>query len=159
VHFEDVTCQTVIDEVAAALSPLAEAKGLTFSVDAPDNDVVVQTDRRALSQIVINLTNNAIKFTEKGRVRIEIAHTPHNGDPGLTEIRIADTGAGIRAEDKARLFQAFEQLETTTARRHEGTGLGLHLSQKLAALLGGHITFESEPGKGSTFTLVLPEKS
>jgi PAS domain S-box-containing protein len=159
VHLEDVTCQSVIDEVAATLSPLAEAKGLAFSVEAPASDVVVKTDRRALSQIVINLTNNAIKFTEKGSVRIEIAQTPRNGSPGLTEIRIADTGAGIRAEDKARLFQAFEQLESTAARRHEGTGLGLHLSQKLAALVGGRITFESEQGRGSTFTLVLPEKS
>ena len=66
---------------------------------------------------------------------------------------------GIRPEDKAKLFQAFEQLETTTHRRHDGTGLGLHLSQKLASLLGGYITFDSDHGKGSAFTLVLPEKA
>jgi signal transduction histidine kinase len=155
-HFETVSCESLISEVASALGPLAEAKGLAFEVKKPKRDVVVQADRRALSQIVINLTNNAIKFTEKGKIRLEVAHARGDGR-GRVEISITDTGLGIRPEDKARLFQAFEQLETTSARRHEGTGLGLHLSQKLATLLGGHITLDSEAGKGSTFTIVIPE--
>ena len=158
VHFDDVDCRSVVNEVASALGPLAEAKGLAFEVSTPKKDVVVRTDRRAFSQIVINLTNNAIKFTERGHVRIAVARTRDGDARGGTEICVSDTGAGIRPEDKARLFHAFEQLESTSARRHEGTGLGLHLSQKLAALLGGHITFESEHGKGSTFTLVLPDR-
>ncbi|HEY3128452.1 MAG TPA: ATP-binding protein [Acidobacteriota bacterium] len=115
------------------------------------------TDRRALSQIIINLTNNAIKFTEKGEVRLAVAQRHDNGQV-LTELSVSDTGMGIRPEDKVKLFQAFEQMHTSGARRHEGTGLGLHLSQKLASLLGGHITCVSEYGKGSTFTLVLKEK-
>jgi signal transduction histidine kinase len=75
------------------------------------------------------------------------------------EISIRDTGAGISPEDKARLFQAFEQIDSTTSRRLEGTGLGLYLSQKLASLLGGTITCDSELGRGSTFTVRLPETS
>ena len=158
VRFERVSCQSVIDEVASALSPLAVAKGLTFEVMPAAQDFVVLTDRRALGQILINLANNAIKFTERGYVRLDVAQRPVDGQV-RTEIRIRDTGAGIPSEDKARLFQAFEQIESTTSRRHEGTGLGLYLSQKLASLLGGKITCDSELGKGSTFTIVLPAMS
>ncbi len=155
--YEPVVCQSVVEEVAAALRPSAAAKGLSFEVIAIKDDLVVQTDRRALSQIIINLTNNAIKFTEKGKVRLELNQEQDDGHR-LTEIRVVDTGVGIRPEDQAKLFQAFEQLDATGGRRHEGTGRGLHLSQKLAGLLGGHIIFQSEHGRGSTFTLVIPEK-
>ena len=75
----------------------------------------------------------------------------------VTEFSVADTGTGIKPEDQAKLFQAFQQGGISSARRHEGTGLGLYLSQKLATLLGGHIEFQSEYGKGSTFKLVLTE--
>jgi protein-histidine pros-kinase len=153
-----VSCDSVVSEVASALKPLAEAKGLRFELRPSKHDLVVQTDRRALSQIIINLTNNAIKFTEKGSIRLEYAQRRDSGRT-LNQISVIDTGAGIRPQDKVRLFQAFEQLESTSARRHEGTGLGLHLSQKLAGLLGGHITFESELGQGSTFTVVLPDRT
>jgi signal transduction histidine kinase len=110
-----------------------------------------------LSQIIINLANNAIKFTETGEVRITLQSRPNNA-PRLIEFSVSDTGIGIKPEDQAKLFQAFEQLNTTTGRRYEGTGLGLHLSQKLATLLGGRITFVSAYGKGSTFTLTLGEQ-
>jgi PAS domain S-box-containing protein len=158
VHFEQVSCQGVMEDISDTLRPLAQTKGLVFEVGIPTIDIFVESDRRALSQIIINLTNNAIKFTDRGRVRLEVADHVRNGHAS-TEISVLDTGAGIRPEDKAKLFQAFEQLEATSARRHEGTGLGLHLSQKLATLLGGHITFESELGKGSKFTVVLPRKT
>ncbi len=157
VNFEPVVCQGVLQEVATTLRPLAETKGLKFEMKLPKKDLVVMTDRRALSQIIINLTNNAIKFTEKGEVQLAVGQRNDNGRV-LTELSVTDSGMGIRPEDKAKLFQAFEQMHTSGARRHEGTGLGLHLSQKLASLLGGHITCESEFGKGSTFTLVLKEK-
>jgi signal transduction histidine kinase len=114
---------------------------------------MVRTDRRALSQIVLNLANNAIKFTDAGAVRIEIA-APGASDQGV-EIRIVDTGPGIRPDDQKDLFKAFTKLSTPTG-RHEGTGLGLHLSQKLAELLGGSIRVTSEIGNGSVFILSLP---
>jgi protein-histidine pros-kinase len=139
--------------VASTLRPLAESKGLLLNVTAPDQEIVVLADRRALSQIVINLTNNAIKFTEHGKIRIELAQSG-DGLP-LAAISVVDTGVGIQPEDQQRLFQAFEQLSPPSARSHEGTGLGLHLSQKLAELLGGRITFESQYGVGSRFTAIF----
>jgi PAS domain S-box-containing protein len=153
VETEPVACQRVLNEVVTALRPLAEAKGLTFELSMPAQDVMVRTDRRALSQILINLTNNAIKFTETGLVRLEIGKP--GADVRAIEIRVIDTGMGIKLEDGEKLFKAFTQLTTSTG-HHGGTGLGLHLSQKLAELLGGSIRFTSEIGKGSTFILSLP---
>ena len=101
--------------------------------------------------------NNAIKFTERGEVCVELRQHRVNGSTN-TQISVHDTGIGIRKEDQGKLFQAFTQMGNAGARRYEGTGLGLHLSQKLAELLGGHIEFASEFGKGSTFTLALPDR-
>src|SRR5207249_2855008 len=109
-----------------------------------------------LSQILLNLANNAIKFTERGKVRLELSQHRENGRK-VTEVRVSDTGIGIRPEDQARLFQAFEQVEGGR-NRQQGSGLGLHLSQKLAVLVGGQIKMQSEYGKGSVFTLVLTER-
>jgi PAS domain S-box-containing protein len=150
--FEPVNCRTVINDVATALAPLAKAKGLRFEVVLPDQDVVLPTDSRALSQIVINLTNNAIKFTEKGFVRLELKKLA-GGSPRV-ELSVVDSGIGISKDDQERLFQAFEQ-GRANANRFEGTGLGLHLSQKLAVLLGGQIIYQSEHGAGSRFSLAL----
>jgi len=153
-NLEPVICQSVVEEVAAILKSLVEAKGLEFVVTVPQQELQVRTDRRALNQIILNLANNAIKFTEKGRVRLQL-NQRRIGNKRAIEISIEDTGIGIRPEDKEKLFNAFTQVEATNKRRHEGSGLGLHLSQKLAELLGGQITFQSELGKGSTFTLTL----
>jgi PAS domain S-box-containing protein len=150
-------CKEVIDEVAASLRPQAETKGLEFVVTAPEQGLSVRADRRALSQIIINLANNAIKFTERGSVLLRAAWRDENGSRAL-EISVEDTGIGIRPEDQAKLFSAFSQVDARTGQVQEGTGLGLHLSQRLAEALGGRIELKSEHGKGSTFTLVLPEK-
>ncbi len=100
--------------------------------------------------------NNAIKFTDHGDVRLVLSQCKHHGQP-FVEISVADTGIGISPEDQARLFQLFKQADSTHTRQFEGTGLGLYLSQKLAGLLGGQITAQSEAGQGSTFTVRLPE--
>lgn len=153
---ESTECVAVIREIATSLQPQAEAKGLAFSVDMPVDGLVFRTDRRALSQIVINLTNNAIKFTENGSVHLDLSVAESNGQRQL-RFSIADTGPGIRAEEMNTLFEAFIQGQASRRQGVEGTGLGLHLSRKLAALLGGEILCQSEFGKGSTFTLVLTE--
>jgi PAS domain S-box-containing protein len=153
-HFELVDCRSVIQEVVAALSPEAIRKELEFQAILPAIDLVLRTDRRALSQIVLNLANNALKFTDRGSVCIEVSRCSMIGRKSV-EISIKDTGKGIRPEDQSRLFEPFTQVDISKTKIREGTGLGLHLSRKLAELLGGQITFQSEYGKGSTFTLAL----
>jgi PAS domain S-box-containing protein len=154
-NLQPVTCQSVLEEVAATLRPLAESKGLHFHVEAPGDEITLHTDRRALSQILINLTNNSIKFTETGDITLSLTRQDKDGR-GDIELRVTDTGIGIKPEDQTKLFNAFTQLDSRSTRRYEGTGLGLHLSQKLAAMLGGRIGFQSEYGHGSTFTVTLP---
>jgi len=158
-NLELVRCQNVLEEVATALRPQAESKGLHLQVITPPSDIFIQTDHRLLSQILLNLANNAIKFTDYGEVRIELC-TPHLSKAGrmVVEISVEDTGIGMRHEEQARLFQAFEELDNSNAHKHEGTGLGLYLSQKLATLLGGNIAVESVHGLGSAFRLMIAEQ-
>lgn len=156
-ELQPMACQPVIEDVATTLAPTAAEKGLRLDVDMPDEPVIVRADRRALQQILLNLTANAIKFTAAGQVVIVVSRI---GAPGARQVCIAvrDSGVGISADDQARLFEAFVQVGSLTAgARTEGTGLGLHLSRKLADLLGGRIELASAPGRGSTFTLVLDE--
>lgn len=150
-----VDCTDVLQEVLATLQPLAERKELSLMVDKElsGHALQLQTDRRALTQILLNLANNAIKYTERGSVEISVTQEPGSQ---LCRFGIRDTGVGIGAEDKARLFQAFEQIGRRGGPRPEGTGLGLHLSRKLASLLGGEIEFASEEGEGTTFWLTMP---
>jgi PAS domain S-box-containing protein len=149
---ESIDCRGVIDEVVAALRVAAQRKGLTLTADLPSDDVVVHADARALRQILLNLVGNAIKFTTKGSVAL--ACSERSAEAGrVVEIAVTDTGIGIRPEDQGKLFHAFERLESGAAA--DGTGLGLYLSRKLAELMGGAITLESEPGRGSRFALVL----
>jgi two-component system sensor histidine kinase/response regulator len=151
---ERIECRELLAETADSLRPLAALKGLALWLDLPPEPVVIDSDRRALAQIVTNLVNNAIKFTEHGTVRLALARRL-DGDQLLTEFSVADSGAGIKAEDQAKLFLAFSQLDSTSTRHAEGAGLGLYLSQNLASLLGGRLSFTSDFGSGSTFTLTL----
>jgi signal transduction histidine kinase len=152
-ELEPIDCAAVVNEIADTLRSMAEQKGLSFETKSPGHSIV-KTDRRALNQILINLVNNAIKFTDRGGVRIEVQE-----DNGGTTISVVDTGIGINRADQTKLFDAFARVESGGGDRPEGTGLGLHLSQKLAGLLGGAITFESEPGRGSAFTLSIEGQS
>ena len=135
-----VQCQALLRETAESLRPLAAQKGLALTVELPDDPIVIVSDRRALTQIVINLVNNAIKFTEQGTVRVSLAQRVA-ADEVVTEFSVADSGAGIRPEDQPKLFQAFSQLDSTSTRHAEGAGLGLYLCQNLASLLGGSLQF------------------
>jgi signal transduction histidine kinase len=152
---EPVVFQRVLEEVSQKLRPLAEEKGLGLKITAPEGDLVLTTDRRAVTQILINLASNAIKFTKEGEVRIVLGRQKE-GEKWWTQVSLHDTGVGIEPERQAKVFEPFSQTATPW-KRQEGTGLGLHLSRKLAQLLGGEINFKSEYGKGSTFTLSLPE--
>jgi protein-histidine pros-kinase len=138
-------------DIAATLKPLANNKGLTLEIKTPASPLLVFGDRRAINQVLLNLVNNAIKYTEKGSVSLELKQHRNNGTT-ITEFAVADTGIGISPDDQARLFQAFQPVGS---KRSGGPGLGLHLSRKLAHMLGGEIQLESRIGEGSRFTLML----
>nr|WP_202423656.1 response regulator [Duganella margarita] len=157
-ELETVQCQGVVKDVVDTLRPLAVQKNLTLEMDLADPAIVLETDRRALTQILLNLGNNAIKFTESGTVRVSLGQRVVEGQAPMIEFSVADSGAGIREEDQAKLFQAFSQLDSTSTRHAEGAGLGLYLCQNLANLIGGSLFFKSDFGHGSTFTLALPAK-
>jgi len=156
VAVEDVDCRAVLEEVVATLRPFAQQKTISLTLHADAAQSRVRTDRRALSQIVINLVTNAIKFTNVGGVTVDVSSQRFDG-ASWRVIAVTDTGVGISDADQQRLFQAFTQLDSSSTRRHEGTGLGLHLSHKLAVLVGGRLTCVSTLGAGSTFSLALPE--
>ena len=155
-RLEPVSCRLLVEETLDSLRPLAESKGLALLIAMPDGDLDARADRRALKQIVLNLVNNAIKFTDRGRVQVTIRRSPVAARK-MIDISVEDTGLGIPPADQGRLFSPFTQLDAHSGRGGKGTGLGLHLSQNLAELHGGRITFESEYGAGSTFNLRLPE--
>ena len=152
---ERVHCQNLLNETADSLRPMAAQKGLELTLDLPGEPVIIASDRRALTQVVINLVNNAIKFTDRGSIRVSLSQRDSEAGP-RTEFAVQDSGPGIRPEDQSRLFQAFSQIDSTSTRNVEGAGLGLYLCQNLANLLGGELTLASEFGRGSTFTLSLP---
>ncbi|NRR28657.1 PAS domain S-box protein [Oxalobacteraceae bacterium] len=154
-RFEPLQCRALIEEVLAPLYSQAEQKGLTLAFRSTPHDIGIMSDRRALQQILVNLVNNAIKFTEQGEVAVRLSTAVIGGRESLT-ISVSDTGVGIARADQARLFQAFSQISNGSTRQFEGTGLGLHLSQKLAAMLDGQIVCDSQYGVGSSFTLALP---
>lgn len=151
IELTDVPAVTVAREAVMQLRAQAQAKGLEVVIDLPDDEIVLHADRRALSQVLMNLLANAVKYTDAGRVRLAVTR-----GSGRVHFEVTDTGIGIRDADRERLFKAFSRLDRGNETR-QGTGLGLYLSARLAALLGGHIEFDSTVGVGSTFTLVLPE--
>jgi protein-histidine pros-kinase len=153
---EPVDCATVLREVGEALVPQAEQKKLGFTLVLPRESIVVKADRRALSQVVINLAENAIKFTDHGNVRLSLERQAGLG-PKQVAISIEDTGPGIRAEDVQKVFDPFTRFGIGDRVLKAGTGLGLHLSQKLATQMGGRIHCKTQLGQGTTFTLVLME--
>jgi two-component system sensor histidine kinase/response regulator len=155
---QTVQCQNVVRDVVDTLRPLAMQKNLKLEMDLADQAIVLDTDQRALTQILLNLGNNAIKFTESGTVRVALTQRQGEGQQ-IIEFSVADSGAGIREEDQNKLFQAFSQLDSTSTRHAEGAGLGLYLCQNLANLIGGSLFFKSDFGQGSTFTLALPRRA
>ena len=147
--------RAVIERSVAAIRPFAESKSLALRLEISSVIGELVSDARRVEQILLNLLNNAVKFTERGEV---VLTADADAVAATVRVRIIDTGIGIKSEDLANLFRPFQQVASGLSRKHEGTGLGLVICRRLADLLGGEIRVESEPAKGSTFTLILPWK-
>jgi PAS domain S-box-containing protein len=143
-----------IEEVCAVLKGMATQKGVHLTSKTAPGLGAVRLDEHRFKQICFNLLSNAVKFTDAGG-KVEIVATEHDAE--TFEVRVTDTGIGIREEDLDRLFREFEQLDSGASRRYEGTGLGLALTRKLVEMQGGSIAVCSEYGRGSTFSVVLPK--
>jgi signal transduction histidine kinase/DNA-binding response OmpR family regulator len=137
------------------LRPLLISSTLSLIFEEPIGVPAFFSDEGKISQILRNFISNALKFTEAGEVRVSVEYDPATS---FATFRVADTGIGIAPEDRETIFREFTQLESHIQRRVKGTGLGLPLSKRLAELLGGNVAVESEPGKGSVFSLALPLK-
>jgi HAMP domain-containing protein/CheY-like chemotaxis protein/GAF domain-containing protein len=168
VHVGEVAVGEELQQLERAFLPLAEEKGLSFELDfAEDAPSLLVTDRQRLQQVLKNLLSNAFKFTESGGVVLRVGLAKEGrqfaGDvltraEKVIGFSVVDTGIGIPRDKLRLIFEAFQQADGTTSRRYGGTGLGLSISREIARLLGGEIHVESEPGKGSTFTLFLPDR-
>jgi signal transduction histidine kinase/CheY-like chemotaxis protein len=152
----DFDLRRMVDATADVVSTPAEQKGLQLHVFVnPELPTAVYGDEARFRQILINLVNNAIKFTAKGEVAVTVDPSDDPEEPGI-HVEVRDSGIGIEPEAKRHLFEAFTQADVSTTRKFGGTGLGLAISAELVRLMGGRISVESEPGEGSTFIVDLP---
>jgi PAS domain S-box-containing protein len=146
----------VIQSVAVVTGQKAHDKGLEFLMEVPaEIPQNLVGDPLRLGQILTNLINNAVKFTERGEIRVKAELQERTGEKAKMQFSVLDTGMGMTKEQAARLFQPFTQADMSTTRKHGGTGLGLTISKRLVELMGGQIWLESEPGQGSTFIFTV----
>src|SRR4051794_15486272 len=165
VDAEEIFIGSLSETVTRPFRHKAESRGLFFDVQVDPALRSIVTDSKRLQQVLKNLLSNAFKFTEQGGVKLRIAPVPSgwspehpvlNGAPTVLAFEVADTGIGIPLEKQRIIFEAFQQADASTSRKHGGTGLGLAISRELSNLLGGEIQLRSRQGAGSTFTLYLP---
>lgn len=148
---EKIDLRQIIEKVEQSARPLADGKGLELGFEIAPEMESIMGDPRRVEQILLNLISNAVKFTEKGSVRIVCAAA----EDGVT-VKVIDTGIGIKAEDLETLFKSFRQIDSGISRKYDGTGLGLSISKRLVELMGGKIWVDSAWGSGSTFGFSLP---
>jgi signal transduction histidine kinase len=147
----DYSLKEVVHTVYTAVEPLASEKKLAFKIEVPPDLPPGHGDERRLTQVLLNLVGNAIKFTDSGEVLIRAAAAN-----GAFKVAVHDTGPGISAADQGKLFQQFQQADNSITRRKGGTGLGLAISKRIVELHGGKIWVESRVGEGSTFAFTFP---
>lgn len=153
-EFLDVSTKEITDTLWNLFNLVAKEKGIEFEIIAKEAPIVIKTDKMRLEQILKNLISNAIKFTEKGKVSLEIKIS--TDDEKIICFIVKDTGIGIPLEKQPLVFEAFQQADGSTKRKYGGTGLGLSISRELAKLLRGEIILHSKVNEGSSFTLCLP---
>jgi signal transduction histidine kinase len=152
---EDFALAPLIDGVVKTVEPLAAKNGNQLVARCDGAIGTLHADSMRLRQALLNLMSNANKFTERGTISVDARHGQENGRDWVT-IAVADTGIGMTPEQMGKLFQEFSQADASTTRKYGGTGLGLAISKRFCQMMGGDITVESEPGRGSTFTIRLP---
>ena len=163
-HLESFDIPAFVREVAQMIGPLVDRKGNQLVVECPTDIGTMRSDLVKVRQCLLNLLSNANKFTEKGTITLSVSRqlsvvsgpTSISSQQSTINFRISDTGIGMTPEQLGRLFQAFSQADTSTARKYGGTGLGLTITKHFCEMMGGSIRVESEPGQGSTFTMELP---
>jgi signal transduction histidine kinase len=149
VRWQDVDLNEIVREAAMLIEPLAQERGLDLQLRLEGTARMCKTDPDKLRQVTLNLLANAVKYTERGTVTVEL-----NGDScDQVELRVRDTGIGIAAEHLPHVFEPFWQVDRTQRVHGGGTGLGLSVVKQTVERLGGHVSVQSEPGKGSTFTV------
>jgi signal transduction histidine kinase len=154
-HLETFPLAPVIEDVAKTIESMATKNGNRLVVDCAANLGTIHADQTRVRQSLLNLANNANKFTEKGTVTIAAHQGQDNGRDWIS-LAVTDTGIGMTPEQMGKLFQEFSQASSSTASKYGGTGLGLVISRRFCQMMGGDITVASEPGRGSTFTIRLP---
>lgn len=155
----DYELLSLINDVAGIVNNQIGSKNIEFTIDVPpDLPLSLKGDNVRIQQVLINLLNNAVKFTKSGNVSLKISTRPISDENVMLIASVSDTGCGISQENIGRLFKMFRQIDSKRNRNVEGTGLGLAISKKLLGLMGGTISVESEPGKGSTFTFEVPQE-
>jgi signal transduction histidine kinase len=154
-HLEEVPLREIILEATQQIEPLIKGKsGLTFSVEQPNEAVMLYTDRTKVKQILLNLLSNAVKFTYSGGIWLAASQ-----QDDFVRFDVRDTGIGIKPTDLDAIWEDFRQVDQSRTREFGGTGLGLSITRKLVEALGGKVSTESQYGKGSTFSVLLPMRS
>jgi signal transduction histidine kinase len=148
---DDYSVEAIVQSVVAATGSLAQAKGIEVKTSVPNDLPMGRGDERRLTQVLLNLVSNAIKFTDTGEVEVRVQAV--NGE---FNIMVCDTGPGIALKDQATIFEQFQQIDNTSTRKKGGTGLGLSISRQLVGMHGGRIDLDSTLGVGSTFNIVVP---
>jgi len=156
-EWSQVSLAKMVPEVLAQFESQVRGRDVKLVQDLPPGLDLVRADSVRLKQVVINLVGNALKFTEKGTVTVRVVAEPETHQP--RRIDVADTGIGIPPDKLAKVFEAFQQADTTTERKYGGTGLGLTISRALCKLMGFELSIESELGKGTTFSIRIPAQS
>ncbi len=160
-HLETFEIASLIQEVASTVLPLVQKNGNTLEINCPSDIGFMHADMTKVRQNLLNLLSNAAKFTERGTIRLDVSR--HEQEKSIAPaaqsfitFTVTDTGIGMTPEQQKHIFEAFTQADASTTRRYGGTGLGLAIAQKFCEMMGGYIRVESEPGKGSTFTMQVP---
>ena len=154
-HLDSFALAPLINDVVKTIEPLAAKNGNRVALQCDGEIGTMHGDQMRLRQALLNLMSNANKFTERGSITINARHGQENGGDWIT-LAVADTGIGMTPEQMGKLLQEFSQADASTTRKYGGTGLGLVISRRFCQMMGGDITAESEPGRGSIFTIRLP---